>query len=127
MRKRYQINTETKARVYNICNRGPINTAQFASYKHHLQTYTPLLFCLHNRPQNLGKKSRNAKKSKNAKKAENARSISKFIQKYIKNGKKKAHLFEFFSLLYIGHSTYIFWKLLKTMCIVFTIIFKNFT
>ena len=34
------------------------------------------------------------------KKAENTFSISKFIQKYIKNGKKKAHLFRFVSLLY---------------------------
>ena len=71
--------------------------------------YTPLLF-LHHRPQNLGKKKQKCKKnakmqkkSKNAKKkaemqkkAENARSISKFIQKNIKKGKKKAHLFGFF-------------------------------
>ena len=34
------------------------------------------------------------------KKAENTFSISKFIQKNIKKGKKKAHLFRFFSLLY---------------------------
>ena len=34
------------------------------------------------------------------KKAENTFSISKFIQKNIKKGKKKAHLFGFFPLLY---------------------------
>ena len=43
----------------------------------------------------------NAKKGhKCKKKAENTFSISKFIQKNIKKGKKKAHLFGFFSLLY---------------------------
>ena len=69
----------------------------------------------------MQKKSKNAKKKQKCKKkAENARSISKFMQKKSrnakkrqkmhfnlkihakkgKNGKKKAHLFGFFSLLY---------------------------
>ena len=43
----------------------------------------------------------NAKKGhKCKKKAENTFSISKYIQKNIKKGKKKAHLFGFFLLLY---------------------------